>query len=110
MIAAIEISDHALPSDEHRQEERAHVQIPVGLRQQGCNAFNADVRDLSRHGFRVETHIPIRVDSYIWLRLPGLSPLAAIVAWSSGMSHGCRFVAPLHPAVADKVIAAYAAG
>jgi hypothetical protein len=107
MIAAIELS--MSPPSDGRQEDRAPVQIPVALRTQGCNAFNADVSDLSRHGFRVETHIPIAVDSYIWLRLPGLSPLAARVAWTAGLTHGCRFVDPLHPAVAERVIAAHRA-
>lgn len=108
MIAAIELSMPQPPDG--RQEERAAVQIPVALRTQGCNAFNADVSDISRNGFRVDTHIPIAVDSYIWLRLPGLSPLAARVAWAVGLTHGCRFVDPLHPAVAEKVIEAYRAG
>ncbi len=108
MIAALEVSEPI--GGEARREERVPVQIPVGLRQQGCNAFTADVSDLSRHGFRVETYQPLAVDSYIWLRLPGLSPLAALVAWKSGSTYGCRFVAPLHPAVADQVIGVYRAG
>ena len=92
-------------TDDDRRERRVPVSINVGFRAQGSNPYAADVSDLSRHGFRVETHIPLAVDTYVWLRLPGLAPLAARVAWIKGHTLGCKFAAPLHPAVADMLIA-----
>ena len=54
----------------------------------------------------MESHYAIPMGAQVWLTLPGLAAVPAIVAWSSGHSLGCRFEAPLHLAVLDRVIAA----
>ena len=78
-----------------------------GAQDSGANATDqANVADLSESGFRVESHYAIPMGAQVWLTLPGLAAVPAIVAWSSGHSLGCRFETPLHPAVLDRVIAA----
>ena len=89
-----------------RRADRKNVRISASLRRSGETKFNANVADLSESGFRVESHYQMPVGSQVFLTLPGLTAIPAIVAWSSGHSLGCRFEAPLHPAVLDRVIAA----
>lgn len=89
-----------------RKAERKAVKINATLRRQGESKFNATLADLSETGFRVESHYLIPEGAQVWLTLPGLAAIPATVAWSSGHSLGCRFEAPLHPAVLDRVIAA----
>ncbi len=89
-----------------RRAVRRDVRICATLRRQGESKFNADVADLSESGFRVESHYLIPTGAQVWLTLPGLAAVPAIVAWSSGHSLGCRFETPLHPAVLDRVVAA----
>lgn len=89
-----------------RRADRKPVAIRASMRRQGESKFNADVADLSESGFRVQSHYAIPMGAQVWLTLPGLAAIPAIVAWSSGHSLGCRFESPLHPAVLDRVIAA----
>jgi len=93
-----------------RRSARKPVAIRATLRRQGESKFNANVADLSESGFRVESHYLIPTGAQVWLTLPGLAAIPAIVAWSSGHSLGCHFDAPLHPAVLDRVIAAAKVG
>ncbi len=87
-----------------RRATRRDVRMTATLRRQGESKFNCSVADLSESGFRVESHYAIPVGAQVWLTLPGLAAVPAIVAWSSGHSLGCRFESPLHPAVLDRVI------
>ena len=96
----------ALPDAKPRAAVRKAVSIRATLRRQGESKFSANVADLSESGFRVESHYAIPMGAQVWLTLPGLAAVPAIVAWSSGHSLGCRFESPLHPAVLDRVIAA----
>ena len=43
----------------------------------------------------------------IFITLPGFGPLEAEVVWRIGESYGCAFVAPLHPAVFDHILAKF---
>ncbi len=93
-----------------RRAQRRDVKIVATMRRQGESKFEARIADLSETGFRVESHYLIPMGAQVWLTLPSLSAIPAIVAWSSGHSLGCRFETPLHPAVLDRVIAAAKAG
>jgi len=55
---------------------------------------------------RLSRHDPLELPegSDVWLRLPGLEPCHAVVAWSKGNFVGCRFERPLHPAVLDMIV------
>lgn len=89
-----------------RRSQRRNVKIVATMRRQGESKFNASIADLSETGFRVESHYLIPMGAQVWLTLPSLAAIPAIVAWSSGHSLGCRFETPLHPAVLDRVILA----
>ena len=87
-----------------RKSERIHVQVDAGLRQRGASGVSVRVLDLSPEGFRASTHLELNNGSSVWLRLPGLEPLHATVAWSEGHFIGCAFERPLHPAVVDMIV------
>jgi hypothetical protein len=73
------------PEPKGRVSERVEVKVAAGLRQRGAHGVSVQVMDL-------------------WLRLPGLEPCHAIVAWAKGSYVGCRFERPLHPAVLDMIV------
>ena len=95
-------SDTATPKG--RVSERVPIEVPAGLRQRGAAGVSVQVMDLSTHGFRAATHLQLEEGSDVWLRLPGLEPCHAVVAWTKANYVGCRFERPLHPAVLDMIV------
>lgn len=62
-----------------------------------------EVLDLSPVGARIRALAPLRAGHAVWLKLPGIEPLEARVAWTRGFESGCEFVRPLHSAVFDSL-------
>lgn len=87
-----------------RKSQRLQVDLGAGLRQRGASGVSVRVIDLSAHGFRASTHLDLPEGADVWLRLPGLEPSHAKVAWSEGHYIGCAFERPLHPAVVDMIV------
>ncbi len=87
-----------------RKSQRIDVEVDAALRQRGASGVSVRVLDLSPEGFRASTHLELNKGSDVWLRLPGLEPLHATVAWSTGHFIGCSFGRPLHPAVVDMIV------
>lgn len=87
-----------------RKSQRTQVDMGAALRQRGASGVSVRVLDLSPHGFRAATHLELPQGSDVWLRLPGLEPYHATVAWSEGHFIGCAFERPLHPAVVDMIV------
>ncbi len=87
-----------------RRSARVNVDMSAGLRQRGASGVSVRVLDLSPHGFRAATHLILPEGSDVWLRLPGLEPYHAKVAWAEGHYIGCSFERPLHPAVLDMIV------
>lgn len=100
-----ELSTWHKPKQHHaRRSERLTVDMGAALRQRGASGVSVRVLDLSPHGFRVATHLELPEGTDVWLRLPGLEPYHARVAWSQGHFVGCAFERPLHPAVVDMMV------
>ena len=87
-----------------RKSARIEVDMSAGLRQRGASGVSVRVVDLSVHGFRAATHLELPMGADVWLRLPGLEPYHATVAWQEGHFIGCAFERPLHPAVVDMIV------
>lgn len=87
-----------------RRSDRLNVNLGAGLRQRGATGVAVRVLDLSTHGFRAATHLELLEGTDVWLRLPGLEPYHATVAWSEGHFVGCAFERPLHPAVVEMIV------
>jgi hypothetical protein len=94
----LSVSDEA-PAPNGRAAERVPIELGAGLRQRGASGVSVQVMDLSTHGFRAATHLELELGADVWLRLPGLEPYHAKVAWTKGHYIGCAFERPLHPAV-----------
>ncbi|WP_174279116.1 pilus assembly protein PilZ [Sphingomonas bacterium] len=90
--------------DDHRRALRRAVKMRAHLRDRGQTRFEIDVVDLSRAGFRAETSFTLWPGTTVWLTLPGLAALEAMVAWRDKFRYGCAFGKPLHPAVFDHII------
>lgn len=87
-----------------RKSSRLPVDMSAGLRQRGASGVSVQVVDLSAHGFRVASHLELPIGTDVWLRLPGLEPYHATVAWQEGHYIGCAFERPLHAAVVDMIV------
>ena len=80
-----------------RREPRLGVSAEVPLRQLGQTAVDARLINLSSHGFMAETHALITPGSRIWLTLPGISRVNALVLWSKSGRIGGEFADPIDP-------------
>jgi hypothetical protein len=97
-------SERSEESVNSRVSKRIQTEIGAGLRQRGAAGVSVEVTDLSTHGFRATTHLTLAKGTDVWLRLPGLEPYHARVAWAKGSLIGCAFERPLHPAVLDMIL------
>lgn len=89
------------PTGNGRRDQRAAVGGHARFREAGSNPFDADLFDLSSTGFRMFTFSRQAIGKHIWVNLPGLQPMEAVVRRSDGNNYGCEFIQPLHPSVAD---------
>ena len=94
---------HAPAQQLPRRSPRLPVDMSAALRQRGASGVSVQVLDLSPHGFRAATHLQLPEGTDVWLRLPGLEPYHAKVAWTEGHHIGCAFERPLHPAVVEMI-------
>lgn len=93
------------PDQKARKSSRVAVDFEAGLRPRGgAAAVSVHILDLSTHGFRIDSLLDLAVGTDVWLRLPGLEPSHAKVAWTEGYISGCAFERPLHPAVLEMII------
>ncbi|WP_260580907.1 PilZ domain-containing protein [Sphingopyxis sp. PET50] len=88
------------PATRTRGAERAQVKANARFREAGFNPYDAELFDLSSTGFRMNTYARPAIGKHIWVSLPGLQPLEAIVRRADGNEYGCELVVPLHPSVA----------
>ncbi len=106
MRIAAELTDYATATE--RRAKRTRVAMAAGYRE-GPNRGKIDVIDISPSGLKIESHLSLYPNTYIWVKLPGLEAWQARIAWVNRHEAGCEFIRPLHPAVFDRVVAACAA-
>lgn len=83
-----------------RRAERAPVTARARFREAGFNPFDVELFDLSFTGFRMVTYARPQIGKHIWVTLPGLQSLEAVIRRADGNAYGCEFLYPLHPSVA----------
>lgn len=91
--------------EELRHALRRSVKMRAHLRDRGQTKFEIEVTDLSQSGFRAETSFTLWPGTVVWLTLPGMAALEAVVAWRDKYKYGCAFAKPLHSAVFDHIVA-----
>ncbi len=102
MEANLEIQ---LSDSDMRDSRRFDTKVEAAIRRSGSVAVPATVTDLSASGFRVESEERLPRDSVVWLKLGSIEPQMARVMWNRRLIAGCRFAAPLHPSVLEKLVA-----
>jgi PilZ domain len=91
-----------------RAAERRRVKIRALVREVGSARVDIDVVDLSASGFRFESFYGFAPGARVFLSVPSLGPLEAVIAWRGRNQFGCRFLKPLHQAVFDTIAARFA--
>jgi hypothetical protein len=84
-----------------RRSQRKRIAARARFREAGANPYEVEIDDLSATGFRMISYTRPRAGTRIWVTLPGLQSLEAVVRRSEGNNHGCEFILPLHPSVAQ---------
>ncbi len=103
MLPFLVTMNAARQMQEARAAERRRVDIRALVREAGSARVDIDLVDLSATGFRFESFYGFAVGTRVFLTIPTLQPLEAVVAWRGGNAFGCRFLAPLHPAVFETI-------
>lgn len=99
------MASHALKG-EHRRTLRLDVRFNAGLREPGsAQRFEVEVIDLSMTGFRFETSFTLKAGQRVFVTIPGVNTLEAVVAWGRGYIYGAQFDRALYPAVFDLIAA-----
>ena len=92
-------------SVERRTEPRVVLRVDgATLRQPGGSAANVTLLDLSANGFSTEWPYVVRKGDCVWLKMSGLEALHATTVWDTNYTIGCKFDAPIHPAVLARTI------
>lgn len=95
----------ALHGRDRRRTPRLALNLAASVRERSRSPFTVALVDLSTHGCRIELGGDLQVDSWIWLKLPGLEPRYSRVAWCKAGFAGIEFEVPLHEAVFDCIVA-----
>ena len=93
------------PRDANRRSRRIGLDSEVLVRRLGSFNFQAELKDVSTGGCRVQMIEECEVDEALVTRFPQLEPLGARVRWANGMVAGLEFSTALHPAVFDALLA-----
>ncbi|USI73253.1 PilZ domain-containing protein [Sphingomonas morindae] len=90
--------------DDQRGDARHETELAGGVRRSGSMRVPGVVRDISCSGFRIESEEKLPTDAVVWLKIGTLEPLMARVVWSDRLLAGCRFAAPLHPLILERLL------
>jgi PilZ domain len=101
--APVPLTDGSTASIESRKIERRRVRIRALVREAGSCRIDIDVVDLSPSGFRFESFYGFAPGARVFLSIPSLQPLEAIIAWRGGNAYGCQLIKPLHAAVFETI-------
>ena len=93
------------PPDRARRKSRRLVDFGAFVRGSDAVALKVRVKNLSPEGCRIQGAGDLAEESEIWLKLTGLAPVRARVAWVSDGEAGCEFAPPLHSAVVEELLA-----
>ena len=86
-----------------RRSRRALFRAEVDFGHKGRRC-KVSILDLSVHGIRIRAIHKLAIGDEFWLKLPGLAPLSARVAWARDFVIGCEFSTALHPAMFEAVL------
>ncbi len=86
-----------LGAEPRRREPRLSVLAEVGMRELGREAVAATLVNLSSRGFMAETPALISPGARVWLTLPGLPRVNALILWARDGRIGGEFATAIDP-------------
>ncbi len=86
-----------LGAEPRRREPRVPIEADVGMRELGHEAVGARLINLSSRGFMAETAALISPGARVWLTLPGLARMNALVVWARDGRIGGEFAQAVDP-------------
>lgn len=92
------------PVDDARGATRRLVDFAGFVRESDAVALKVQVKDISTDGCRLWASEELKPQSEIWLKVTGLAPIRARVAWVASGEAGCEFSTPLHPSTVEQLL------
>jgi hypothetical protein len=80
-----------------RRDKRVEAPADVSLRPLGTTAVDAHLLNISSLGFMAASAADVRPGSRVWLTLPGMPRVNALVVWARNGRLGGEFAAPIDP-------------
>ena len=96
-----------LPHTEQRSVTRRIIDFGAFVREEDATAVKVRCRDISTGGCRIEGAGNIAADAEIWIKITGLAPMKARVAWVREQDAGCEFHEPLHAQEVEQLLIPY---
>lgn len=91
-------------ADDRRRAPRAPVSLDARIGRGGLDRTLCKVTDLSVHGARIQTYCALKKGAMLWLTLPLVGPVVAIVRWSDDFEAGCEFQEPLDRDLFERLV------
>jgi len=82
-----------------RREDRADLGAEVAVRAFGSTGGQARLINLSSRGFMARVNEEIGEGTRVWLTLPGIGRVSALVVWARGGRLGGEFSTPVDPLI-----------
>ena len=83
---------------------RQSLQVSIEIRRAGYTESRAELLNLSRTGFQIDTGLNIGEGQRLTIYLPGLQSLPARVVWRNDFRVGCTFENPISDYVYDSLL------
>jgi hypothetical protein len=91
-------------AEPRRRDKRIAADAEVSLRPLGTTAVDARLMNISSLGFMAETDAEVAPGGRVWLSLPGLPRVNALVVWARNGRIGGEFADPIDPLVVLQMI------
>lgn len=96
-----------VPVQELRRTSRRAIDFGALLRDMGATASPVQLRDLTEDGCKVYGFDRLHPGQDVWLKIPGLHPQRASVAWVRNAEAGCEFSRRLDDSLLEQVLAVH---
>jgi hypothetical protein len=83
------------PSGYCQREPRIALRCPAVLVEEDGCALDVVITDVSRDGFKLESHSELEVGSEVWLHMPKTVPVRGSIRWTCGLEAGGVFLEPV---------------
>jgi PilZ domain len=84
-------------TDPRRREPRLELRAEVPIRVLGATPVDAQLVNISSNGFMAETNADLEAGMRIWLTLPGMKRVNALIIWTNNGRFGGQFAEPIDP-------------